>query len=302
MTHYDTDPEYNQAPEVTLETPDSGTLPVLSRAEVATAKQFPRSIQKFTATAVSLATLSEEVSRECIYALPPRDGKIIEGPSARFAEIIAYAWGNCRSGARQVGEDQDYVRAQGVFLDLERNVGTTSEVSRRITNKKNKRYSTDMIAVTSNAACSIAIRNAVLKGIPKACWKPIYDRARQVVAGDARTLATRRTEAVNAFQIFGATPAMVFSLLCVQGIEDITVDHIVTLRGIITSLREGDVSAEEVFGSQPKATSVPVAAAAVDMQDDSTNQAVAPVEGVPLGDNPQGASHRPPRGTRESRP
>lgn len=129
--------------------------------QIATAKQYPRSIKRFHTEALQMVTLNERVAESCIYALP-RDGKTIEGASARFAEIVASAWGNCRAGARVVSDQGDFVTAQGVFHDLERNVAITYEVQRRITDKRGNRYKPDMIGVTANAACSIALRNAIL--------------------------------------------------------------------------------------------------------------------------------------------
>lgn len=218
--------------------------------QIATAKKFPRSIKQFIDTATELATLDEETAEECIYALP-RDGRTIEGPSARFAEILAYAWGNCRAGARTIGEDKDFVKSQGTFYDLEKNVGIQFEVSRRITDKKGNRYKPDMIGTTANAAGSIALRNAVLKGIPKAFWKKAYQRARGVVAGDFKTLANRRAEAFKQFSVFGVTPEMIFTLLQIKGVEDVTLEHMVVLKGIITAIREGDTTPEQVFAPQP---------------------------------------------------
>ncbi|MDV2922695.1 hypothetical protein, partial [Klebsiella pneumoniae] len=84
---------------------------------------------------LQMVTLNEKVAGECIYALP-RDGKTIEGPSARFAEVVASAWGNGRAGARVVSDQGEFVTAQGVFHDLQRNVAITYEVQRRITNKQ----------------------------------------------------------------------------------------------------------------------------------------------------------------------
>jgi len=217
--------------------------------QIATAKRFPRSIKQFIDTATELATLDEETAEECIYALP-RDGKTIEGPSARFAEILAYAWGNCRAGARTIGEDANFVKAQGTFYDLEKNVGIQFEVSRRITDKRGNRYKPDMIGTTANAAGSIALRNAVLKGIPKAFWKKAYQRSRGVVAGDFKTLGNRRAEAFKQFAVFGVTPEMIFLLLQIKGIEDVTLEHMVVLKGVLTAIKEGDTTVEQVFSPQ----------------------------------------------------
>ncbi len=235
-----------------LQPPDIGTLAMLNKSEidqqVATAKQYPRSIKLFRDEALGLATLDEQTAAECIYALP-RDGKVIEGPSARFAEIMAYSWGNSRAGARVIGEDAEFVTSQGMFFDLEKNVAISYEVKRRITTKSGKRYGADMIGTTSNAASSIALRNAVLKGIPKAIWRPIYDAARKVVAGDFKTLVNRRESALQAFTIYGVTPDMIFRTLGIGGKEDIGLDQLVVLSGFLTALKEQESSVEDIFGN-----------------------------------------------------
>lgn len=221
--------------------------------QIATAHRFPRSIKRFRDEAMQMVTLNESVAEQCIYALP-RDGKTIEGPSARFAEVIASAWGNNRSGARVVDDRGEFVVAQGVFHDLERNVAITYETQRRIVDKYGRRYKADMIGVTANAACSIALRNAILKGVPKAFWGDMYSEARRVVMGDVKTLANRRADAVAAFQRFGVSSEQLCAKLEVQGIEDIGLEHLVILRGLLTAIRDGETTAEDAFGAAPKKT------------------------------------------------
>lgn len=245
---------------VVTEAPDIGTLAVLNKSEIAqqirTARDFPRSIKGFRNEALELVTLDERTAAECIYALPRKQKdketgqwvlKNIEGPSARFAEIVNYAWGNTRAGARVIEESQTLVKSQGLFYDLEKNTAISYEISRNIVDSFGKRFKPDMITVTSNAASSIALRNAILKGVPKALWSPMYEAARHVVAGDIRTLANRRIDAMNAFKIFGVTPEMIYATLGVRGIEDVTIDHLVMLKGLLTAIQEGDTTAEQVF-------------------------------------------------------
>lgn len=228
--------------------PDLAEL--VTRAEydiqIATAQKYPRSVKQFLNNAREMVTLNESVASGCIYALP-RDGKNIEGPSARFAEIMLHAWGHCRAGARIVHEDGRFITAQGVCHDLQRNTLIAFEVRRRITGKSGARYSDDMIGVTGNAASSIALRNAILKVIPKAFWEPLYIEARKVVAGDSTTMANRRANALVELQKFGATKEMIMAKLGVKGVEDITVDHLVTLGGLMNAMRDGEVTVEEAF-------------------------------------------------------
>lgn len=251
-----------QAPALVAE---ENTVTLIGRSEIehqiSTARRFPRSIRNFRNEALQMVTLSESVAEQCVYALP-RDGKTIEGPSARFAEIIASAWGNNRAGARVIDDTGEFVTAQGVFHDLERNVAITYEVQRRITGRNGKRYSADMIGVTANAACSIALRNAILKGVPKAFWDDMYTEARKVIMGNVQTLANRRAQAIASFQRYGVDEAKLCTKLGVVGVEDIGLEHLVTLRGLLTAIREGDTTPEEAFEHrQPEQTSETKAAA-----------------------------------------
>lgn len=233
--------------------PEDSTIALIGRSEIehqiSTARRFPRSIKRFRDEALQMVTLSESVAEQCIYALP-RDGKTIEGPSARFAEVIASAWGNNRAGARVIDDSGDFVTAQGVFHDLERNVAITYEVQRRITDRHGRRYKPDMIGVTANAACSIALRNAILKGVPKAFWEDMYSEARKVIMGNVQTLANRRASAIAAFQRFGITTEKVCEKLAVAGIEDIGLEHLVTLRGLLTAIKDGDTTPEDAFNDR----------------------------------------------------
>jgi hypothetical protein len=217
-------------------------------AQVRTAKVYPRSIKAFLNESRDMACLDEETAASCIYALP-RGGKPIEGPSARLAEIVASAWGNCRAGARVVSEDERFVTAQGFFFDVQRNYAVAFEVRRRITDKRGNRYNDDMVGVTSNAACSIALRNAVFKGVPKAFWGRVYEAARKTAVGDAKTLEARRADLLAYFGKMGVTTDRILAAIDCPSVEDIGADELVTLRGVATAIREGDTSIEQAFPS-----------------------------------------------------
>lgn len=230
---------------------ETGLVAILNKSEIdqqiTTAHKFPRSLKQFRTDVLDMVTLSESIAQECIYMLP-RDGKVIEGPSARFAEVIVSAWGNARAGARVVDDSGDFVTAQGVFHDLQRNVAITYEVQRRIVDRNGNRYKPDMVGVTANAACSIALRNAILKGIPKAFWSEMYEAAKATVGGDIKTLPTRRKAALEAFKKQGVSKDQVFAKLGIKGEEDIGLDQIILLGGILTAIKEGDTSIEHAFG------------------------------------------------------
>lgn len=214
--------------------------------QIATAKRFPRSIRQFKERALSLATLDEETASSCFYALP-RDGKTIEGPSARLAEIVAASWGNLRATANIVDDDGQFITARGTCWDLENNVAMSTEVRRRVTTKNGARYSADMVNTTSNAACSIALRNAVFKVVPMAIVRPVYLAAKQIAVGDATTLVKRRTDMVAYFGKMGVRPEQVLAAVEKASLEDITVDDLAVLKGLITAIKEGDTTVDEAF-------------------------------------------------------
>lgn len=225
--------------------------------QVATARRYPRSEQAFYSKAKALVLASEETAVECIYALP-RDSKFIEGPSARMAEILAHCWGNNRVGARVLGLDDSgrFIVAQGVFHDLETNVARSVEIRRRITTAAGKIYSDDMIGTTANAAASIAMREATLKGIPRAVWGEIYAQARALVTGTIEGIEKRREAALKAFQLAGLSQEIMLKIVGKRGMRDIEPNDLLTLRGVLVAMRDGDISAQSLIrqhGEEPEA-------------------------------------------------
>ncbi|PSJ60798.1 hypothetical protein [Pseudaminobacter soli (ex Li et al. 2025)] len=235
-----------------VQAPSSSMAVQLQKAEIdqqiTTAHAFPRSLKRVQSAIMSMATLDEESAEECMYALP-RGGKPIKGPSVRFAEILKQAYGNCRAAARVVHVDriEMFVEAEGVFHDLETNSATTTRVRRRISDRRGKVFNDDMIIVTGNAACAIAKRNAILDGIPKPLWRKAYETIQATITGDVTTLSENREKAFKALAAFGVKPEQVYQSLGIEGVEDISVDHIATLRGMYSALKNGEATVEEMF-------------------------------------------------------
>jgi hypothetical protein len=216
--------------------------------QIATAKASPRNISQAQNRITTLATLDDTMAEECIYAVV-RGGKAIRGPSIRLAEIIVSQWGNCRVSARVVHVDRSekFLEAEGIFHCLETNSATSSLVRRRIADKNGRLYSDDMIIVTGNAACSIAKRNAIISGVPKAVWVQSYRMVERTVAGDIKTLSERRAAMFKAFASFGIKPEDIYSGLGIAGEADITLDHLTTLIGMHSAIKSGEATVEDLF-------------------------------------------------------
>lgn len=236
---------------------DISALSELTRAEVdvqvETAKKYPRSIQKAKEDAVALATQDQDTAQSMYYSLP-RGEKRIEGPSVRFAEVMAYAWGNLRVEGRVVDVGERFVTAQGVCWDLEKNTGARVEVRRRITDKHGNRYGDDMIGVTSNAAVSVALRNAVFRVIPFALAKSVYDRALKTATESDKSMNERRKDWVAYWKDeHGVELRALYRVLGIGGQADIGVEEIRHMIGMRNSIEDGETTAGQMFAG-PGAT------------------------------------------------
>ena len=274
------DADYNEggpapapAPQQEISNPgDMGALAIITKAEidsvVSTARAYPRQIGRAVQMIIDMATMDEETAEECTYMVPRGMGqsevdkfkaatpaerlalkKIITGPSIRFAEIVAQSWGNCQIGTRTtfIDKKNGLVEAEGVFLDSQTNMRQVARVSRSIMTSGGKLYSADLIQQTCNAAASIARRNAILSSVPKNIWRLGYQRSRQVISGDMKTLAARRVDAVKAFAAFGLLPHQVFAALGVVAEEDIGADEFVEMKALYRQLKNGETTPEEIL-------------------------------------------------------
>lgn len=231
------------------------SLEVLTRSELETqlltARRFPRSLALFRQNVMAMIRQDVETAEACYYVLKRRKpggtmGKI-EGPSIRLAEIVKCAWGNIRSGGRLLSETDREVVAQGFACDLQVNSWTAKEVKRRIVTSDGRRYSDDMVIVTGNAAIAIAERNAIFGVIPRAMIDPLWHFAKKVVAGSVKTLAEGRKRAMTDCKALNVSPARACAALGRLGVDDLTVEDLVELRGMLTAISEGTTTVDAAF-------------------------------------------------------
>ena len=219
-------------------------------SQVATAKQYPRSIKRSIDNSIVMATMDAETAQSCGYALP-RGGKPITGPSVHLAKIIVSNWGNMRTESKVVQITDKQIISRGTAWDLETNVASAFEVRRNIVDSKGKRFSDDMITVTGNAANSIAYRNAVFSVIPKAMVDKVYKAAQKYITGDLsdeEKLIKRRTDAINYFNDeYGITEAEVIKLCGKHTVQQIKANEIALMLGMVQSLKDGDTTVDELM-------------------------------------------------------
>ena len=253
-------PQNDTIEEGHLEVLAADSLAAIERSQIdtqiSTAKKYPRSVSKFLDEAQSMISLSPEIAEGCNYKLKRKnaDGGItyIEGPSVRLLEIAASAYGNLRYGSRTIGIDEEFVTAQGMAFDMERNVASSVEVKRSIKGKRG-RYSNDMIMITSNAAGSIARRNALNGVIPRVYIQALSEHAKKVALGDIKTLPERRQRAFDYFtKTLGVPVAKVLEYLEKQSVEDCNLADVSDLQDLKTALKDGMTTLEETFNGKPE--------------------------------------------------
>ena len=217
-------------------------------SQVSIARDNRRSLTLFRKELSEIARMSQPVAMEMMYSVP-RAGKQLTGPSVRFAEAVLSCWGNCHAAVRIKDVSGDFIVAESAFYDAEKNARITIEVKRRITDKQGKRFNTDMIGVTGAAASSVALRGAILRGVPKALWADLFEQAKLTAAGDIQSLEKTRTEKIALFRALGVTDAVLLNALGVPGMADVGTDEIIAMAAWHKQLVAKECTLEDLFGS-----------------------------------------------------
>jgi hypothetical protein len=297
-------------------------LEAISRAEIdiqiATAKKYPRSIAHVKAEMLDIVLLDEETAGACFYSLP-RGGKNIQGPSIRLAEIALSCFGNVRAGSRIIELDADgkfpAVTIQAVCHDLQKNVAVSIEKRRRIVGKKSHGgiIDEDDINLAANAASAIALRDAIFKVVPGALIRPVFDAARKVAIGDARTLSDRRQRAIEAFTKMGVSIERVLASVGKTKVDEINLEDLEVLLGMFTAIKEGTTTIESAFPpAKPKEKKVekpdftgPAAEAGSQSKPPSAESSLQPPPAKEKGkaktaEKSSGAAEEPPSAAKET--
>lgn len=245
------DAEFEEIEKAITTTPPNDLAPAAIQAsdvlaQLDAAHRYPRSIQRFLSDAKSLVGLTKETAAACIYS-KPRAGGVLTGPSIRLAEQVASAWGNLQLGARVVDVTDEFVIAEAVCWDMQTNTRFSARKNLSILGRDGKRFKQDMIQTAGDAACSIALRNAIFRVVPRAYVDAVYNHARRIAVGDAKTFESRRAEVVDKLRKLGITDERILARANRAGVADITVDDLEVLIGLGTAIKEGSTTIDEAF-------------------------------------------------------
>ena len=248
-----------------LEVMPLNAIESIQRAEIdtqiTTAKRYPRSLASFKVQALEMVAMDEETAASCIYRRPVGkeknpQGKWVEkhaeGMSIRMAEIVSACYGNIRSGAMIIEQTERQVKVRGSCHDLQNNVATGVEVVEATITTDGKPYNERMRIVIAKSALAKATRDAIFRVVPRALCRPIEEMARKVAIGDAKSLHDRRDKVMAWLTKIGVDASRAFAALGIKGLEDLTSEHLVTLTGYKTAIKDGEITVEEAFPIEPK--------------------------------------------------
>lgn len=214
--------------------------------QISTAKQYPRDVRSCVDEMKLMATMDPDTAESCYYVLKRKEKDIV-GPSIRMAEIAINCWTNIHAATRIVDNDGIFVTAQGVVWDLERNIKIITEVKRSIRYANGGIYSSDMQVITANAACSIALRNAAFKVIPKAYIDILYKECRRAAVGVGNAFISKRNQVFKRFNELGIETTKILGFFGEDRIEDFDEDQLADLIGVGTAIKEGLLEPREAF-------------------------------------------------------
>lgn len=220
--------------------------------QISTAKRFPRREQpQIVNSAIKIVCSDKETAMSCRYAKPVA-GKNVTGPSVHLARILVQQYGNIRVQQRIKQISDRTVVAEAVAFDLETNYAVAVEARRSIVDRMGKRYSESMIETTAMACLAVAERNAILKIIPKGIIDQVYDTAFNFVNGDLSDKQQLLIAQKKAFDFFSgkydANEDDILKVLGLRSTGQITKEHIADLRGYMQALKDGELTAIELFG------------------------------------------------------
>ena len=216
---------------------------------IATAKAFPRDIQRAVSNSIAIVTMDTETAQSCTFSVP-RGGKPITGPSVHLARILFQQWGNLRAETKVVDITDKHVISQAIAFDIETNIALKVEVRRSIMTKTG-RMSDDMITVTGNAGNAIALRNAIFSITPKSVIDKVYKAATGLLTGDisdeTKLIVKRKTVIEKLKETYSVTEEEILSAVGKSKVEYIKADELVILIGIGTAIKDGDTTVDEAF-------------------------------------------------------
>lgn len=223
-----------------------------AQGRLALAKRFPR--DEVRARAKIMESCSRISLADGATYKYSRGGKPVSGPSIRLAEELARCWGNISYGMYELSRGDGYSEMEVYARDDESNTETKQRFTvRHIRDRADGgavlSTERDVYEIAANMA-SRRMRARILALIPADIKKDAVDKCRETMAGNAdEPLQDRINKAVAFFAKHGIS---IERLEAYAGcaVTQMTAEHLVDLREILSSVKDGEAKMADFFPSQ----------------------------------------------------
>lgn len=236
--------------------------------QIIVARRFPRD-ELINGARITKMCQRPAFAKTAFYSFP-RGGKQIMGPSVNLARAMSSYWGNMTWGIRVLRDDGEMIVIEGWAWDLENNnrVSMPDSFNNLIFRKKggwqkpDERDKRELV----NRRGAICVRNALLQLLPPdivdEAFNATMKMAQQDVTGSAeKTLRNL----LAAYDGLGVTRGNIEDWIAIQRnvekgqapLETITPEELLSLRGVYTSIGDGDTKVSDHFRFQPRDSSAP---------------------------------------------
>jgi hypothetical protein len=243
------------------------------------AKRYPRDEAKIMRRLKDWVDLYPQFSEKALYSIPyenRRTGKkvYVEGLSIRAAETLRNSWGNFRSGARVVSENDDGWDLQGIAFDMESNVWDYTE-SRAVKWEKTREGRVQFLderrqLQARGAALSKLKRNVILGVLPMHIKSAFEMWIREKMAGGDLSKPAKLDRVAACVEDFQKH----FQV----GIEKLEAylnkprglwvgSDLAELRAVFNGLEAGESTLAEVFSTEEPVITAPVNTTVVDARE-----------------------------------
>lgn len=216
------------------------------------AKKYPRNLDE-SDKRIQAACGRKMLAEQAMYEYP-RGNTRVRGPSIRLAEVLAQAWGNIDCGVREISQNKGVSVAEAYAIDLETNTRVTkvfhAQHNRGGKNAKTLTDSRDIYEAVANQGAR-RLRACILAVVPGDVVDyavELCEETQRKNLGDIREQVTKMKEAFLPYEITIDDITSEFG--CSE--RGLTADHIIKLKRIFRSLKDGMGQPWDYFKSIPE--------------------------------------------------
>lgn len=247
-------------------------LQIRTKSQLLVAVQRPRSIERFTA---KLQAMSAQAGEDFYYSIPYKNHKKgcrdryncdcpstpVEGAGVGLARAGAAEWGNCSVEVRIEAETETEWLIRADWIDFENNF-SRSEV-KRVSKMKPKqgggyyRVSDKDLDVVYQVGASKVERDCILRALPRHIVEACFQTAKAAAMAEKAPIPQQVARLLQKFKEVDVTVEMIERLIRCPFTEagmkmaDKSPSAVCAhLRGILTAIRGGEITVEEIFGTE----------------------------------------------------